>query len=297
MIGIVIPVFNRLLRLQRAVQSVLDQSIDDFELVVVDDASTVDLSSARSQVETAGHRWLTLESNSGPATARNAGVAALSEEVEWLAFLDSDDSWEPDKLERQLDWHRRHPESRISQCQEVWMRNGSPAKRPQRLLEPEGEIFADCVERCCISPSAVMLRPDLFEEFGGFDESYRVCEDYQLWLRIALGYPVGLLREPLVTKNGGADDQLTATVPAFDRWRLRALSGVLMDHGNALGDQREALMSGIAAKARILERGAHRHRDANTAGEYAGIAEWAEGRFTGEALSSRHRDFIEDLGE
>lgn len=272
-VGVVIPVFNRSLRMQRAIRSVLDQSHREIELIVVDDASTIDLSSARALVEDAGHRWLTLQKNSGPGVARNLGVAALSDKTGWIAFLDSDDEWLPGKLERQLAWLSEHPETKIFQCQETWIRNGAPAKRPRRLLEPEGDIFADCVERCCISPSAVVMRRDLFDAVGGFDESYRVCEDYQLWLRLAMNHPVGLLSEPLVIKNGGDADQLTATVPAFDRWRLRALLELLAD----AGAHRDVVLHGIAEKARILERGAYRHADDETATLYQNVIEWAEG--------------------
>jgi len=293
MIGVVIPVFNRSLRLQRAIRSVLGQTYRNFELVVVDDASTIDLASARKLVETSGHRWLSFEKNSGPAAARNAGVGALSQSVKWIAFLDSDDEWLPDKLERQGAWLREHPESKIFQCQETWIRNGSPARRPKRLLEPEGDIFADCVERCCISPSSVVMERDLFDSVGGFDIRYRVCEDYQLWLRIARQHSVGLLRDPLVIKNGGDADQLTATVQAFDRWRLLALLELLPDANT----HRKMVLRGISDKARILERGAHRHADAAVATRYAIIAEWADASDADETLTSRHRDFVENLIE
>lgn len=273
-VGVIIPVFNRLSRLRRAVESVLGQHGDDieFELVVVDDASTHDLSSVRALVEESGHRWISLNANVGPAAARNAGVAALSDEMEWLAFLDSDDEWLPGKLAGQIEWACANPGSRIFQCREKWMRRGEPAKRPLRLREPCGEIFAECIERCCISPSAVMICRELFEEVGGFDDSYRVCEDYQLWLRIALHEEVGLLEEELVIKHGGAEDQLTATVPAFDRWRLRAL----LESLPVSGERAETVRLGIVEKARILQRGADRQGNAVAAGIYASIGEWVE---------------------
>ena len=273
-VGAIIPVFNRLSRLRRAVDSVLLQDGDDvdFELVVVDDASSSDLSPVRDQLEAAGHRWIALDANAGPATARNAGVAALSDDVDWLAFLDSDDEWLPGKLAAQVEWARKNPAVRIFQCRERWMREGRPARRPLRLREPEGEIFADCVERCCISPSAVMMQRELLDEMGGFDGRYRVCEDYQLWLRIALCEEVGLLDEELVIKHGGADDQLTATVPAFDRWRLRALLELLPRVENDA--RRNEVLVGIEAKARILQRGAERQNNLEAADSYARIGEW-----------------------
>jgi glycosyltransferase involved in cell wall biosynthesis len=290
-VGVIIPVFNRLSRLRRAVESVLAQQRTglDFDLVVVDDASTRDLSAVRSVVKGAGHSWISQSANRGPAAARNAGVAVLSAEIEWLAFLDSDDEWLPGKLAAQIEWVQADPAVRVFQCREKWMRDGQPAKRPQRLREPEGEIFSECVERCCISPSAVMLRRYLFEEIGGFDERYRVCEDYQLWLRIALREEVGLLDQELVIKHGGEDDQLTAIVPAFDRWRLRALLEMLP----MAAERTEAVRLGIVEKARILQRGADRQGNSEAAEIYEEIGEWAtawtQGSEVRESLSSLAR--------
>jgi glycosyltransferase involved in cell wall biosynthesis len=271
-VGVVIPVFNRLSRLRRAIDSVLAQADVEFELVVVDDASTRDLAEMRAVISGSGHGWISHAINQGPAAARNAGEIALSPEVKWVAFLDSDDEWLPNKLSRQVQWTKQNPQLRIFQCREQWIRNDQPAKRPRHLMEPEGEIFSDCVARCCISPSAVMLRRDLFDEVGGFDERYRVCEDYQLWLRIARGEAVGLLDEVLAIKYGGAEDQLTAMVPAFDRWRLRALLEIFP----SAGDRQDLVLSGIAEKARILERGAAKQGRAEALELYAKIRGWAE---------------------
>lgn len=275
MVGVVIPVFNRSSRLRRAVQSVLRQDGAEFSLVVVDDASTRDLGEVRQWVEGAGHSWIRQKINSGPAAARNVGVAALPPEAQWLAFLDSDDEWRQGKLAAQIRWHEEHPEAVISQCRELWMRAGLPARRPVRLLEPAGEIFADCVNRCCISPSAVMLRRDLFESLGGFRESYRVCEDYHLWLRIARLHPVGLIDEPLVIKHGGGADQLTNTVPAFDRWRLRALLDLLVETPDLSAEQCGVVLLGIRDKARILERGAAKQDRSDAAEYYRSVEFWA----------------------
>ena len=243
----------------------------DFELIVVDDASTRDLSPVRVLVEEAGHGWISLPANVGPAAARNAGVAALAGEIEWLAFLDSDDEWLPGKLAAQVAWARDNPTSQIFQCREKWMRDGQPARRPVRLREPAGEIFSECVERCCISPSAVMMRRELLADLGGFDERYRICEDYQLWLRVALREEVGLLDEELVIKHGGAEDQLTAMVPAFDRWRLRALLELLP----ASEERSETVLLGIVEKARILGSGAARQGNAEASSRYERIGKWA----------------------
>ncbi|NNE93034.1 MAG: glycosyltransferase family 2 protein [Verrucomicrobiales bacterium] len=252
-VAVVIPAFGRPRRLRQAVESVLNQEETDFQLVVVDDASPLDfgLSDVREFVERAGHRWIVHSENRGPAASRNTGAAATS--AEWIAFLDSDDTWEPRKLAAQLEWHREHPDFQISQCEEGWIRKGKPADKPTHLQQPDsGRIFSESTRRCCISPSAVLMSRDLWNEAGGFDEWFRVCEDYELWLRITARHPVGFVPGKWVTKFGGASDQLTASVPhGIDRWRIAALLKFL-ETGNPDGAQFDATISALLEKAAII---------------------------------------------
>src|SRR3972149_3098404 len=103
---------------------------------------------------------------------------------EWLAFLDSDDLWRPRKLAAQLAYHRREPSLQVSQTEEIWIRNGARVNPCRHHAKPSGDIFLPSLDRCLVSPSAVMLQRDLFLAMGGFDESLPVCEDYDLWLRL-----------------------------------------------------------------------------------------------------------------
>ncbi len=266
-ISIVIPAFNRHERLRRAIESVLSQTGEDFKLVVVDDASDEDLSVLREKVEEMGHSWLRLRENMGPGAARNRGANAV--DTEWIAFLDSDDEWMPEKLVRQREWHKANPTFRISQVQEEWMRNGALVSKPEQWRQKGGDLFSVSVERCAIGPSCVMMRRDLWKETGGFDERYRVCEDYELWLRITRAEPVGLVPGPaLVRKHGGHVDQLSTSVPALDRFRLVALAD-LLEKGELTEDQVSLVRNQIGAKARILEAGA-RKRGAQRRVEFYG---------------------------
>jgi glycosyltransferase involved in cell wall biosynthesis len=257
-ISVVIPVFNRLRPLERAVGSVLGQSTGDYELIVVDDASTEDLSRCRRLVEGSGHRWISLPSNLGPAGARNAGADVA--DGDWIAFLDSDDIWLPRKLERQIDWHGRHPGIRISQCEDTWFRNGQPVRKPTAWRQPPtGRVFEACVQRCLIGPSCVMMERALFHDLGGFDASYPVCEDYELWLRLTLRETVGLVEGgPLVEKHAGEPDQLSVTTPAMDRFRVRALQSLLRSEDLSSADSR-VVLEALTEKAEILAKGAVKH--------------------------------------
>lgn len=277
---VVIPVRERAQMLQRAVESVLRQTWRDYDLVVVDDASRLeDLSIVRNLVESSGHHWLSFDENRGPAAARNAGVLAGEQQgTQWVAFLDSDDVWKPEKLERQLLWHADYPEVGVSQCQEAWIRNGVKVGKKRSQLQPEGRIFAQCIDSCCISPSCMMMTLSLWKELGGFDERYRVCEDYELWLRLSLKNPVGLVRDvpdPLVIRHGGHEDQLSFSIEAMDRFRVMAMLELLLN--GSLGQEETVLVEkGIARKSEILEQGA-RKRSLRSHAEVYGLAgkqEW-----------------------
>ena len=251
---VVIPVHNRIATLQRAIQSVLEQELAASRVIIVDDASTIDLSKVREWAIEAGCRWKRLGRNVGPAEARNRGVD--EGESRWIAFLDSDDTWSRGKLRLQAEWIAGNPESRISQVRERWIREGRELKKPSHWEPREGDLFEQSCQRCSIGSSCVAIRRDLWVETGGFDARYRVCEDYQLWLRITKSEPVGLVPGlPQVDKHGGHADQLSSLVPAMDRFRVLALLELLAESGLSL-EQRATACSVVKEKARILAEGA-----------------------------------------
>jgi len=254
--AVVIPVHNRPVSLLRALESIRAQSRAVAECVVVDDGSTESLENSRRflEKEISGGKWLRFSENLGVSAARNAGVVLTS--AKWICFLDSDDCWMPEKLERQLAWHAENPAVRISQVEEAWIRNGQRVNKPDEWKPGEGDIFSKAVERCAISPSAIMMRRDLWEEQGGFDEEFRVCEDYELWLRITDGEPVGLVEggNALVEKHGGRSDQLSA-YPAMDRHRVAILLRFL-GSTDLPSDKRELVCRAIREKAKIVAMGA-----------------------------------------
>ena len=223
MISVIIPTFNRSGYLIEALQSVLGQKHVDLELIVVDDGSSDDtakrlqpfLSTVRVQHQP----------HSGVSAARNAGIGMAR--GEWIAFLDSDDLWMPEKLSRQLDYLGRNPGLLICQTEEIWLRNGERLNPRKYHKKPSGYCFPLLLERCLVSPSAVLMHRTLLDAVGVFDESLPACEDYDLWLRVGCRYPIGLVEEPLVIKRGGHPDQLSAAVGVLDRYRIQALVKLL----------------------------------------------------------------------
>ena len=222
-ISVIIPTYNRAAMVVEAVESVLAQKGVDFELIVVDDGSGDD---TRLRLVAYGARLsYCRQSNRGVSGARNRGLELSRAPL--VAFLDSDDLWAPDKLRIQHEYMVTHPEVLICQTEEIWWRNGRRVNPKKHHRKPSGDIFRRSLDLCLVSPSAVMAQRDLFDRVGYFDEALPTAEDYDLWLRVAVDYPVPLLPEPLVIKRGGHPDQLSAR-PALDRYRIKALKKLLI---------------------------------------------------------------------
>jgi glycosyltransferase involved in cell wall biosynthesis len=223
MVSVIIPSYNRSMWVKEAIDSVLAQTGVEMEIILVDDGSTDETFSVFGSLES--RVTYIHQSHAGVSSARNTGIRAAS--GEWLAFLDSDDLWAPRKLQMQLDYFSRHAGVRICQTEEIWMRGAQRLYPKKYHRKPDGCCFELLLERCLISPSAVMIHKGLLEEVGLFDEALPACEDYDLWLRIGWRHPIGLIPEPLVIKRGGHRDQLSTSIQALDRYRIQALVKLL----------------------------------------------------------------------
>lgn len=250
LVSVIIPTYNRAAWVAEAVASVLAQTWRDSELLVVDDGSTdatlEALAPWRERLI-----YLRTRENRGVAAARNLGAKAAR--GRWLAFLDSDDLWRPRKLERQVAYLAAHPELRICQTDELWVRHGRRVNPPVSHRKQGGRIFLPSLKRCLVSPSAVMICRRLFWAAGGFDESLPACEDYDLWLRLAWRHDIGLVPEPLVVKRGGHPDQLSRQW-GLDRYRIRALLKLLQEP-ELPEAYRQAVRRTLADKCRIYAQG------------------------------------------
>ena len=250
-VSVVIPVFNRARKVVRAITSVLSQTFNDVGIIVVDDGSTDETKKA---VEQFGDfvTYVAHSSNLGVSAARNMGIKKSNGPL--IAFLDSDDHWLPEKLAVQAGFFDEHPEAVVCQTEELWIRNGSRVNPMKKHLKPSGDIFEPSLKLCLVSPSAVMLKRCLLDKVGVFDEDLPVCEDYDLWLRISCRYPVHLIREPLVVKEGGHPDQLSASHKGMDRFRIKALVK-LIKSGMLNEKQLEATLEELSLKCRIYGNG------------------------------------------
>ncbi|WP_025321592.1 glycosyltransferase family 2 protein [Deferrisoma camini] len=254
-VSVVIPTRDRLGLVDEAVASVLAQTFPDLELVVVDDGSTDGTAEHLARRFPDPRLRVVVQENRGASAARNRGAAETS--GEWLAFLDSDDLWRPEKLERQLAALDAHPEVPAAYTEEVWYRRGRWANPRKIHAKHSGWIFERCLPLCIISPSSVILRRGVFEELGGFDESLPACEDYDLWLRLTASHPVLLVRERLIVKRNGHPGQLSQAHFGLDRFRVRALWKVAYDP-EMPDDLRAKALETLAAKARVVAQGARK---------------------------------------
>lgn len=253
-VSVIIPTYNRKLQTLNAIRSVLAQSYEDYELIVVDDGSSDGSTIEFGKLGAETIKVYQIE-HSGVSKARNYGV--MQSTGRWLAFLDSDDLWHPDKLERQIRFHQEFPDLRISQTKEIWIRNGKRVNPKVKHQKPKGYIFPESLHLCTITPSSVLMERSLFKEVGGFDETMRACEDYDLWLRITARYNVGLLEQDLMTRHGGHEDQLSSRYEAMDRFRVFSLGKVLLS-GELTDQQQEQVLEVLGRKTEILLNGAEK---------------------------------------
>jgi glycosyltransferase involved in cell wall biosynthesis len=250
-VSIIIPTHNRALKTARAVMSVLYQRFTDYEIVVVDDGSTDDTERVLQQFKDR-IRYVAHRANRGVSAARNTGIAISKAPL--IAFLDSDDYWLPGKLSAQMGFFEENPSAMICQTEETWIRNGKRANPRKRHLKPAGDVFEPSLALCLVSPSAVMLKRELLEKVGVFDENLPACEDYDLWLRIACRYPVYLIRQSLIVKEGGHPDQLSARFKGMDRFRIKSMVKLLQE--SPLSEsQKKATLKELSQKCRIYGTG------------------------------------------
>ena len=250
-ISVVIPVYNRQEYIGFALESVLKQTRPADEIIVVDDGSTDCTAEVVASYGDAVRYFY--QPNSGVSAARNTGIKHAARS--WLAFLDSDDRWHPEKLETLMHLAKDQPDLRIFHSNELWIRNGRRVNQKKVHRKSGGMIYERCLPRCVISPSAVMIHREIFRQYGLFDEHLPACEDYEMWLRICRREPVGYCETPLITKFGGHEDQLSQTFPAMDRFRVQ----VLQQHLEKLpltSQQIQALLQVMTTKLDILRNGA-----------------------------------------
>lgn len=249
-VSVIIPTHNRSSFLIEAVESVLAQDLPDYELIVVDDGSTDDTNMTMEPF--AGKLTYTYQKNRGVSSARNLGLKLAG--GRYIAFLDSDDLWHKKKLSRQIACMEANPDLMICYTDEVWIRRGRRVNPRKKHAKYSGRMFERCLPLCIISPSSAMIRREVFDEIGLFDESLPACEDYDFWLRASCRFEIKFIDEKLIVKRGGHEGQLSNKFWGIDRFRVRALEKIL-GSGCLTKEQAGAATEELARKCTILASG------------------------------------------
>ena len=221
-ISVIITTYNRADKVIEALESILSQYEPPDEIIIVDDGSTDDtikkLQAYKKKI------ILITQKNAGISSSRNKGIKTAK--YDWLAFLDSDDLWKPQKLKRQKEKLTKHPENKICYTDEEWRKNGKWMNQKKVHQKFSGWIYDKCLPLCIISPSSAIIHRTVFERVGLFDENLPACEDYDLWLRITIVYPVLYIPEKLIVKRAGDWPQLSKQ-HSLDKYRIVALEKII----------------------------------------------------------------------
>ncbi|MBU0683680.1 MAG: glycosyltransferase [Candidatus Omnitrophica bacterium] len=170
--SVIIPAFNRKDFLKKAITSVLNQSYRNLELIVVDDGSSDGTDFLINSIK--DERILFLkQSNHGVSHARNTGIRRAK--GDFFAFLDSDDSWTEKKLEKAVKYIEEFSEISIFHTEEVWYRNGALLNQKKKHKKPTGFVYKKALPLCCISISTAVVKKEVFENIGIFDENLQAC--------------------------------------------------------------------------------------------------------------------------
>jgi glycosyltransferase involved in cell wall biosynthesis len=196
-VSVIIPTHNRADFLRGALSSVLNQTYQNFEIIVVDDASTDDTAKVVAAFNDERIRFLQHENNRGGSAARNTGI--LASQCDYIAFLDDDDEWLPDKLRKQIEVLVACPQEVggvCTGCLDVDKANGKVIR--QRIPTKRGNISRELlIENCIGGTSSMLLRKVCLQQVGLFDESLPRSQDYDLWIRISREFLFECIQEPL----------------------------------------------------------------------------------------------------
>ncbi|MCP4649265.1 MAG: glycosyltransferase [PVC group bacterium] len=270
--SIIIPTYNRLDFLKTAINSVLTQSFENFELIIIDDGSTDQTLNYIKTITDPRIKYIR-QNHSGVSPARNNGV--LNSQGDFIVFLDSDDQFKKEKLEVTYRYINQFPQIKIFHTEEIWYRNGILLNQKIRHKKPDGSVFEKALPLCCIGMSTTAIKKDLFADIGLFDESMPACEDYDFWLRATQKYSVKLIPESLTLKTGGHKDQLSKKYPAMDKFRIDSINKIIKS-GQLDEAQSVAAVKELKQKCRIYINGAKKRNRLKEVDYYTNLVESLE---------------------
>jgi glycosyltransferase involved in cell wall biosynthesis len=209
-VSIIIPTYNREKLLFRAIQSVLAQTYKNFELIIIDDASTDHTATVVSNFCEPRIRFIRLDQNNGVSIARNTGLSLCS--GDYIAFLDSDDAWVPNKLEKQIKIFEKSAADTGVVYSSINILDGLKINQKGNTINATGHIYEDLLYQNFVgTPSSVILRKNCLNSDIRFDPLLRCCEDWDVWLKLAKDWKFVCISEPLITYLNHEDSQRGST--------------------------------------------------------------------------------------
>ncbi len=268
LITAIIPTFNRSSVIINALNSVLKQSYNPIEIIIIDDGSNDNtFNKTYSLLKKNNVRYI-YQPNKGVSSARNIGIQNAN--GEFIAFLDSDDLWHKNKLELQMNFLLNQSEYNICYTNEIWIRNGIKVNQKKKHAKYSGNIYINCLKLCIISPSSIIMKREVINDIGLFDESLPACEDYDYWLRLSAKYPIHFIDKPLITKYGGHSDQLSKKYIAMDSYRVKSMLKMI-NNTNLNPKNRNETIKTILEKSKILINGYHKRGNIKKTNYYQNI--------------------------
>ena len=264
-ISVVIPTLNRINTLQRALDSVINQTYKPAEIIVVDNGSSDGtLKFLREQYPKI---TILTENKIGVSSARNKGIKKSINQ--WIALLDSDDAWHPRKLEIQTSMlDSALKEYNLIHTDEVWFRNNKHINQMKKHKKQGGYIFERCLSLCCISPSSVLFKKNILDKVGLFDESLPVCEDYDMWLKICSSEEVLFAQDKLTYKYGGHKDQLSKSYWGMDRFRIKSIENIIKNFDLTYKQKKQAKKE-LIKRLKIIINGAFKRNNLSIVNEFS----------------------------
>ncbi|NET38055.1 MAG: glycosyltransferase [Cyanothece sp. SIO1E1] len=205
MISIILPVFNGEKTIQETIASVLDQTYSDFELIIINDGSNDSTLEVLANISDPRVKVFSYP-NAGVAASRNRGLVQAG--GEFIAFLDADDLWKPDKLEAQLKALEANPKAGVAYSWSDFIDESNRFLHPGRRLCLEGDVYADILALNFLEHgSNPLVRREAFEQVGSFEESLPPSDDWDMWIRLAAEYEFALVQSSQILYRVSANSQ------------------------------------------------------------------------------------------
>ena len=227
-VSIIIPTYNRAKCILNSIESVLNQTYPFFELLIVDDGSTDNTEEVVHGIEDDRVKYIKMPQNGGAAAARNYGISVA--QYDYIAFQDSDDWWDPEKLDKEMRCITSNPSFAMVYCQMRCIEVNEKGAGKEIAITPadavpdsikSGRIYEYLLKANYVGAPTMLIRRECLDKVGRFDEAYNALEDWDLVLRISRDYPIGFVAEPLFTYNMQPADSVSYNHAAYFDSRCR----------------------------------------------------------------------------